>query len=536
MDIFDVAVIGAGVSGAYTAWRLQEHYRSRGRPNAVALFEYSDRVGGRLYSRTLPGMPHVWAELGGMRYIPGDQALVSGLIEELGLPSRPFPMGNPDPAIGSDRNFIYVRQRHLLAGDLTRSDKVPYHVRWAERNMGPSDLQTYVMNWLAPDAAKLSWEQMVEFQAFGKELYRWGYWNLLYRVLSSEACAFMKDTGGYDTALANSNSAYTLRNIHGPTQEYRTLVNGYDKLPIELVARYRRGRGRFVPNHRLVSFGRASERQPYELVFTRTRTRHGETSDAAGAEVRLRARSIILAMPRRSLERIAWEGFGKEPLREGIRSVLREPAFKLFHAYERPWWRQLGLVAGRSITDLPLRQCYYFLTEGEQEGADPNNQSSLLMGTYNDAGSVGFWKGFEKEAAAEPYRGYRTGWHDPEVEATADPRRLVSTDLVRMAQQQLEELHGQQDLPEPYAARFHDWSHEPYGAGWHVWKAGFRFPEVMKMMRRPYRDEAVHICGEAYSVTQGWVEGALQTAERMLEEHFGLLRPGWAPADYDLGP
>jgi monoamine oxidase len=58
----------------------------------------------------------------------------------------------------------------------------------------------------------------------------------------------------------------------------------------------------------------------------------------------------------------------------------------------------------------------------------------------------------------------------------------------------------------------------------------------MKMMRRPYRDEAVHICGEAYSVTQGWVEGALQTAERMLEEHFGLLRPGWAPADYDLGP
>jgi monoamine oxidase len=63
-----------------------------------------------------------------------------------------------------------------------------------------------------------------------------------------------------------------------------------------------------------------------------------------------------------------------------------------------------------------------------------------------------------------------------------------------------------------------------------------RFDEVMKRMRRPVQDEAIHICGEAYSNYQGWVEGALQTAELMLEEHFHLPRPDWIPADYDLGP
>ena len=51
MDL-DVAVVGGGVSGAYSAWRLQE---AQGAKSKIALFEYSDRIGGRLYSITIPG-------------------------------------------------------------------------------------------------------------------------------------------------------------------------------------------------------------------------------------------------------------------------------------------------------------------------------------------------------------------------------------------------------------------------------------------------------------------------------------------------
>eukprot|EP01035_Chromulina_nebulosa_P064065 gene64065-87620_t len=94
----DVAVIGGGVAGAYSAWRLQ---KANGKKSKVALYEYSDRIGGRLFSRTLPGMPNVVAELGGMRYIPETQPLVTGLINYLKLPTKDFPMGNPDPEIGA---------------------------------------------------------------------------------------------------------------------------------------------------------------------------------------------------------------------------------------------------------------------------------------------------------------------------------------------------------------------------------------------------------------------------------------------------
>ena len=41
--------------------------------------------------------------------------------------------------------------------------------------------------------------------------------------------------------------------------------------------------------------------------------------------------------------------------------------------------------------------------------------------------------------------------------------------------------------------------------------------------------------GEAYSYGQGWVEGALQTADLVLQEHFDMKPPSWLPKDYDFG-
>ena len=57
----------------------------------------------------------------------------------------------------------------------------------------------------------------------------------------------------------------------------------------------------------------------------------------------------------------------------------------------------------------------------------------------------------------------------------------------------------------------------------------------MPKIRKPVDNEEVYICGEAYSINQGWVEGALQTAELMLDEHFGLKPPKWLPSDYNFG-
>jgi monoamine oxidase len=54
-------------------------------------------------------------------------------------------------------------------------------------------------------------------------------------------------------------------------------------------------------------------------------------------------------------------------------------------------------------------------------------------------------------------------------------------------------------------------------------------------MRQPDAKERIHICGEAYSDQQGWVEGAFCEAEKMLEEHFHLKRPTWLSKEYYMG-
>jgi hypothetical protein len=43
--------------------------------------------------------------------------------------------------------------------------------------------------------------------------------------------------------------------------------------------------------------------------------------------------------------------------------------------------------------------------------------------------------------------------------------------------------------------------------------------KTMKYMRQPNAQEAIHVCGEAYSDRQGWVGGAFCESEKMLQEH-----------------
>jgi monoamine oxidase len=108
--------------------------------------------------------------------------------------------------------------------------------------------------------------------------------------------------------------------------------------------------------------------------------------------------------------------------------------------------------------------------------------------------------------------------------------------MVHVANSQVAEVHALPSIDAPYSAVYHSWNEDPYGGGWHEWKANYRLDEVMCRMRKPVESEDVYIVGEAYSYGQGWVEGALDTAESMVEDFFGLKRPGWLDKDYPLMP
>ena len=102
----------------------------------------------------------------------------------------------------------------------------------------------------------------------------------------------------------------------------------------------------------------------------------------------------------------------------------------------------------------------------------------------------------------------------------------ASTALVASLQAQLAKLHGREIAQSPTGALYFDWGSDPYGGAWHAWAPHFKSWDIRPFMRQPNPSLDLYICGEAYSQRNGWVEGAINSAERTLER-LGLSRPSW---------
>jgi monoamine oxidase len=92
-------------------------------------------------------------------------------------------------------------------------------------------------------------------------------------------------------------------------------------------------------------------------------------------------------------------------------------------------------------------------------------------------------------------------------------------------------MHGLSFAPAPYDAAFRDWGDDPFGGGVNFWNIHVNSREAIPRIAKPTEDAPVYICGEAYSSAQGWVEGALETAELVLQDHFHLPAPDWVTGE-----
>ncbi len=558
----DVAIVGGGVSGLYSAYRLVTDPDIHGhkRPAAqVQLFEMSGRIGGRLESVVLPGMD-IPGELGGMRYMES-QRMAASLIESVfkdRLTSIDFPMGD------DAHLFAYLRKQRVEADAWTKAqkrgeklltryflndsnvgfssdqlfNKIVYDVLMADswfvksfpNKVKQTDQYTFAFQLTSEDWDRIKPVLTYCFQGpyAGRKVNDIGFWNLIKDQVSEEGYNFLADAGGYYSNTINWNAAeafpYMVGDFSNAGTAYKTIQGGYDGIAYALASAYLEHSGaRIWTENQLIKFNTTRKVGfRYELLFRNLPSK---------LEWKVFANSIVLAMPRRSLELLDQFNFFFDPetqtaLQDNIKSVVVEPSFKILMGFEQPWWEAFGAKSGHSITDLPMRQCYYF-------GVDPRNSHSLLLGSYNDMGTVTFWKALSDDTRKfVPKATSRVS-----LEALAPLAQVQASQLmVNEVIEELRELHGPDvPVPEPYVTWFKDWSDDPYGGGYHAWKAGFSIKDVMQFMRKPNQGERIHICGEAYSDQQGWIEGAFCVAEKMLQEHFAMAWPVWLEKDYYLG-
>jgi protoporphyrinogen oxidase len=93
---YDIAIIGGGASGIYTAWRMlkegnlhspqiKKWKQARGKLK-IAIFERSERMGGRLLSAKSPHLPNLVCEIGGMRFVSNQNYVRSLVLKKFKLP------------------------------------------------------------------------------------------------------------------------------------------------------------------------------------------------------------------------------------------------------------------------------------------------------------------------------------------------------------------------------------------------------------------------------------------------------------------
>ena len=424
---------------------------------------------------------------------------VAPLIDLLGLPSREYPVERPaDRLMLRGRNFSYAA---VNAGKA----RYPYRVPDVDQTPGAKYFERAIAQVLPqkdPPRTAADWGKIrAGYRYKGRLLRDWKNRDLLLQGMSAEELALTQDGSGYDDWIEGESGLDEIDFVFSGEDlgaKFFTVAGGYQRLPLTLAARAGRT-GAALSLHTRVA-GLEPQGGLYRLTLR----------DAAGRQSTLSAAKVVLALPRRGLEAIAHfpERASDRRFAALIAAATPMPACKSLLLYRRTWWRDHGIVEGRSITDMPARQFYCLGSETARLPSEDARGYGVLM-AYCDMENVAHWQSL----VANP---------DPSGFTALPGASPLAADVHREAAAVIGPTREA-----PLAAYFQDWTAAPFGGGWHYYALGHDGVADSAAMLKPLAGRELYVCGEAYSLSQGWVEGALERAETMLQRHFGLRQPGW---------
>lgn len=471
---YDVVVVGAGIGGMYTAWRMQGCDGSQPMGKKVGIFERTLHTGGRLHTAKVAGAAHPM-DIGGMRYLPAQNPLVQGLVDHFRMDTQKF-------VVHGDNNLNYLRGQRSLQGEAA---VLPYNLREGERGKSADQLLHQALEAVIPGHAEMSRPELEKAVAEARlgevPLSQLGLQNVLARSLSREAIQMITDLSGYESDLQNWDAGQAILELTKSGTEYRVPKEGMSAFHDAMQHDLSRTKTDIRANRTLRRV--EHDGKQFRLTF-----------ESSGGAVAVTADQLVLNLPKVPLQQVVEDSpfLQHTVLEETLSKVEANPLTRIFATYEKPWWNEMGITGGRSLTDLNLGQVYYY------GNGEPGKRPYVQV--YNDGERSKFWEGLQNPG--EP---------GVSVRLEAKPQ------LVEELHKELEEMHGR-ELPRPTGLVYKRWSDPFFGAGWHTWNPGTRPRQSAESMIQPLAGLPLYVCGEAFSTAQGWVEGALQTSERVLQK------------------
>ncbi|MCF6438224.1 FAD-dependent L-amino acid oxidase [Pseudoalteromonas luteoviolacea] len=567
-----VAIVGAGMSGLYSAWRLQQEAQVQD----LAIFERSNRTGGRLDSDLIefnnlrsdqPKTITVKEEQGGMRFLFDGMDDLMALFLKLNLQNDivPFPMNS------GGNNRLFFRGESFSVTDAQQDNYAIwshlYNLDQSEQGVNPKDIVNVVFNRILE--ANPQFQQRPEvrgpefWQAFrleckwqGQTLNEWTLWDLYTNMGYSQECINMlyRVLGFNGTFLSQMNAgvAYQLLEDFPANVQFKTFKDGFSTLPNKLVQEVGTDNIHLQTNIEEIDF--TEESGLYSLHYSHT-DEHGKIHTGV-----VQAEKVILGLPRLALEKLfvrsnAFNQLDKdksEQLWNTLQSASNQPLLKINLYYDSAWWGRgtTGRPAvefGPNFADLPTGSVYPFYAVNDELAAalmyqertthpskdvqakldrigNDKYERPAALTIYCDYLNINFWSNLQN--IGETYHHPNQSHYVQDVPGDIYP---ASTAVVAQATKFFKEIFNTHYVPEPILTSARIWegstkfdipASRQFGYGVHQWAVGANDKEVMETLSEPLPN--LYTCGEAFSDYQGWVEGALRSTDLALEKSFGL--------------
>lgn len=564
-------IFGGGPAGLYTAWRLLNS-ETLSPSDSIEIIEWGnydyqnngtgDRLpAGRICSHHYQNnVEQSYIEIGGMRYIEWDDTtktghqLVTTTIKALGLDQNSIDFNT------TDNPLLFLRGEMMYQESISAETPAPYNTVGNENEAAADVLIGNVSNAITSDNATDRVSQC-QFYATGElppefqsEVYHpgtlasnIGYWNIMYDQVLNEGYQYAADGGGYTSNVINWNAAdaAVYNGEFAPGGTFKTLSSGFSSIFTTMYSKIvEMANAQGVPftmtkNTRLHSiWDEAGTTQYHTATSNSPNTPSGAAKSTDYA---------FIAMPPHAIEAVAdatrylpQEANRTNFLNENrvatyLESVIHQPSYKVAMFFDREWWKEDDLpmplnvdtatnTFGPTITDLPLRQIYYF---GDNSPGNVGTPVYGMLASYDDMRYTQFWQELELSVSEQ---------HDTPPSDNLQPLKggsPATPAMIEMLKIQLARVHYGNDvttselIPEPLETVFMNWGHNPFGAGYHAWASHYNICDVMQGIRAPGRlaglnSSNVFIIGSAFSNDQAWIEGAFCTTESVLKDYLGL--------------
>lgn len=489
----DVAIVGGGISGLYSAYKLKKKYPHK----KIALFELLPMLGGRIQTGSFAGGLFL-PGFGALRIEPDFQTEMHKFIQELQIPIQQIEQGEAKSSAIPNLNRLSSEEKALILKNpdkgadvllLELGLKKILHNQWDLESFGKADEKR--------DELIDSFRTTATYK--NKHLYQQGAWNVFSDVLSYEAVDFFREKGAYyNMKNDNQNAAdwiVLLLNQRAMKQPSYLPKLGMIEM-VNAIAREIKSLGVEIHlNHHLKALHQYDEASVC-LQFE--------------AAEQVLTKHVILGLPQYPLKKLS-QHFPKK-IATLLESVIPVPILWVAATLKNPpWGEEADPTSGENA---PFRAAHL-------EYKKYQDTAYGMAMFYCDGPWREYWRYFIEDDVQD-YEGYQ---YLPQVNKNSFLKNEI--------EKSIKQMFDLQKTPSIDEWGIRDWGRPPFGAGVHFWKVGVQSKTIIQeltafSLKENGAYKNVHICGEAYSEIQGYFEGAIRTANNVIKTIEQSHQEAWA--------